>query len=63
MSPEEIKKTVITSNNEKLKVVSLSFSDTSVTVNLEATKGFSEALLHISNPVIKDFTLTIKDAI
>lgn len=63
MSPEEIKQTTITSNNEKLKVVSLSFSDTSVTVNLEADKGFSEALLHISNPVIKDFTLTIKDAI
>lgn len=63
ISAEDIKKTTITSNNEKVKILSLAFSDTSVTVELEAAGGFSQAELKIESPVAEPFILRLKDAI
>ena len=63
ISPEDLKKTVFISNNPKIKITDVSFSDTKVTIKIKAEKGFSTAEITIKNPVVETFSITLKDKI
>ena len=63
MSPDKVKQTAIISDNEKIKIKSLSFTDTQVIVDIEAAAGFVTANLTIRNPLITPFSIKLNDNI